>query len=84
MRLLEGHQVGGLSMKQAPVLTKLDNKKAVDVVSSLRLQEIGIDLMCRNENEWKFLLIIADSVNTNRSVGRFVVCETWKYPRLLA
>ena len=37
MRLSDGHQEGGLSTKQAPILTKLDNKKAVGAVSSLRL-----------------------------------------------
>ena len=44
MRLLEGDQEGGLSMRKAPIMTKID-KKAVDAVNRLRLQYVGIYLM---------------------------------------
>ena len=83
MRLSDGRQEGGLSTKQAPILAKMDNKKEVGAVSSLRLQDIGIDLLRIDETQWRFLLLIADSVNTNRSLGGYIVCETWKYPMLL-
>ena len=83
MRLLEGNQEGDLSTKQAPILTKMGNRKEVDGPPSLRMQDIGIDLLRIDETQWRFSLLIADSVNTSRGSGRYIVCETRKYPMLL-
>ena len=82
MRLFEGRQEGGSSIKNAPISTKTDTRKAVDVAPSLRLQGCGIDLVRNAETHWRFSLIVDDSVNTNRSAARYIVSEVWKYPRL--
>ena len=83
IRLLGGRHEGGLSTKHSPILTKLGKAKAVDSISGIRIRDIGIELICAHDTQWRFALIVADSVSTNRSCGRHFVSGKWKYRRLL-